>query len=60
MNARVLTVEEEKSLCPGEALTVAAVMAILVTAIVVVVVYRLMRSSTGGVKLPGGWQFSWK
>lgn len=60
MKARELTLIEQNSICPGEAITLTAVLAILVTAIIVVVVYRLMRSSSGSAKLPGGWQFSWK
>ncbi len=43
----------------GEAITVTAVMAILTVAVMAVVVYRLFRSSKGGVTVPGGWKFSW-
>lgn len=60
MNARELTISEQKSICPGEAISLTTILAILATAVIVVVVYRLMRSSAGSAKLPGGWQFSWK
>ena len=47
-------------LCPGEAITLTAVMAVLVIGIIAVVAYRLLKSSKGNVKLPGGYQFEWK
>lgn len=43
----------------GEGITVAAVMAVVLAAIVAVVVYRLFLSGKGGVTVPGGWKFSW-
>lgn len=43
----------------GEGITVAAVMAVVLSAIVAVVVYRLFLSGKGGVTIPGGWKFSW-
>ncbi len=55
-----LTREERLSLAPGEALTLAAVMAILVVSITAVIIYRMFKSTSGSAKLPGGWQFSWK
>ena len=54
---------DEKSLSeirPGEALTLATVMAIMVVAILAVVVYRVFRSKQGNIKLPGGYGFEWK
>lgn len=54
-----LTLEERKAICPGEALTLTAVLAVLSISIVTVIVYRLLRSSKGGAKMPGGWQFNW-
>lgn len=44
----------------GEALTLTTVMAILATAIVSVIVYRLFMSSEGSTTLPGGWKFTWE
>ncbi len=45
---------------PGEAVTLTSVMAVLVIAVVAIVVYKLLKSSAGGVKIPGGWTFSWR
>ncbi|MFA6755172.1 MAG: hypothetical protein WCR97_01500 [Bacilli bacterium] len=60
MKLVVLTEEELSLIKPGEVITITAVMAILVISIVVVVVYRLFQSQNGSVKIPGGWQFTWK
>ena len=60
MDKVVLTEIELNTIKVGEAVTLAAVMAILVISIVVVVVYRLFTSKSSTVKLPGGWQFTWK
>ena len=54
-----LTIEEMKNLKGGE-LTVAAVMAVMVAAIVAVIVYRLFMSSEGSTTLPGGFKFTWE
>ena len=51
MNYQIMSLEEMKNHHVGEAITVTAVMA--------VVIYRLFRSSKGGVNVPGGWKFSW-
>ena len=34
-------------------------MTIIAIAVMAVVVYKLLRSKEGGVKLPGGWNFTW-
>jgi hypothetical protein len=60
MEGQELTLAERLALRPGEAITLAAVMAILVVSIATVVIYRMFKSSTGSAKLPGGWQFTWK
>ena len=52
-----LTEYELQNTRPGEAITLAGVMAILVTAIVVVVVWKLYSTSDGSVTLPGGYKF---
>jgi len=44
----------------GEAITLTAVMAILVISIITVVIYRIFTSKSSTIKLPGGWQFTWK
>jgi hypothetical protein len=59
-NTVVLTFNELKEIKPGEAISVAAVMAILVTAIVAVIVYRIFMSSSGEATIPGGFKFEWK
>ena len=59
MKQTILTFDEMQNHYVGEAITVTAVMAVLTVAIMAVVVYRLFRSSKGGVTVPGGWKFSW-
>ena len=55
-----LTNSEMSTLVGGEAITLAAVMAILVIAIAAVVVYRLFMSSEGSAQSPGGFKFTWE
>jgi|GEM_PF-492302 hypothetical protein len=46
---------------PGEALTLAAVVAVMAVALLAILCYRLFKSSGGGtVKMPGGWAFTWE
>ena len=59
MKQQIMTLEEMANHRVGEAITVTAVMAIITVAVMAVVVYRLFRSSKGGVSVPGGWKFSW-
>ena len=59
MKGKVLTANELEEIKPGE-FTVAAVMAVLIIAVMAVVVYKLMKSNGGEVKVPGGFAFSWK
>lgn len=54
-----LTFNEMKTIKPGEALSIAAVMTILVTAIIAVVVFRLFNSTDATVSIPGGFKFDW-
>ena len=44
---------------PGEAITLASVMAVAAIAIVAVVVYKLFLSKKGSAAIPGGWKFTW-
>lgn len=60
MNGRELTITERLSIVPGEAITLAAVMAILAISVMTVICYRLFKSGNGSAKLPGGWAFTWK
>ena len=59
MKYHLMSQKEMENHYVGEALTVTAVMAILTVAVMAVVIYRLFRSSKGGVTVPGGWKFSW-
>jgi hypothetical protein len=60
MFGKELTSQELTSIKPGEALSFMAVMAIIAVAVMAVVVYKLLKSSQGGVKMPGGWNFTWE
>lgn len=44
----------------GEAITLTAVMTILVIAVMAVVIYRLFMSEKGTASIPGGFKFEWK
>lgn len=59
MKYELLTEEEMQNQVSGEALTLTAVMAILATAIIAVVVYRMFMSEKGSTTVPGGWKFTW-
>ena len=59
MKDHLMSQKEMENHYVGEALTVTAVMAVLTVAVMAVVIYRLFRSSKGGVTVPGGWKFSW-
>lgn len=59
MNYIALNEEEMANSYVGEAITIAAVMAIACIAIMAVVLYKLYRSKKGGVNVPGGWKFTW-
>lgn len=56
---KILNDQELDLIVGGEVLTLTAVMAILATAIVAVIVYRLFMSEEGSTTLPGGWKFTW-
>lgn len=43
----------------GEALTLSAVLSVLVIGIVAVMCYRIFMSEKGNISLPGGYKFSW-
>lgn len=44
----------------GEALTLSAVLSVLVIGIVAVMCYRIFMSEKGNISLPGGYKFSWR
>ena len=59
MKYELLSEQEMQNQISGEALTLTAVMAVLATAIIAVIVYRMFMSEKGSATLPGGWTFSW-
>lgn len=59
MKYQIMNESELETCSSGEAITIAAVMAILATAIVAVVVYRLFMSNKGTLAAPGGWKITW-
>lgn len=44
----------------GEPLSLTAVMAVMIIAISIIIVYRLFVSKQGSAKIPGGFTFEWK
>ncbi len=60
MNKVSLTEAELNEIRVGEAITLTAVLAVMAISILAVVVYRLFTSKSSTIKLPGGWQFTWK
>ena len=59
MKYELLSEQEMQNQVSGEALTLTAVMAVLATAIIAVIVYRMFMSKKGNATVPGGWKFSW-
>lgn len=60
MTYRKLSLDECKKICPGEAITIASIMVMVLAAVMAVVIYRLFRAAKGTVTIPGGWKFDWK
>ncbi len=60
MNKVSLTEAELNEIKVGEAITLTAVLAVMAISILAVVVYRLFTSKSSTIKMPGGWQFTWK
>ncbi len=60
MNKVSLTETELNEIKVGEAITLTAVLAVMTISILAVVVYRLFVSKSSTIKMPGGWQFTWK
>ena len=59
MRYTLLTDEEISSHYVGEAISVAAVMAIACIVIAAVVIFKMMFSNKGTATVPGGWKFTW-
>lgn len=55
-----LNTQEMSLLEVGEGITLATVLAILTISILAVAVYKMFTSQTSTIKLPGGYQFTWK
>ena len=58
MEFTLMSKEEMKNEIVGAAITLAAVLAVLVTAVIAVVVYKLFTSSKGSANV-AGWKFTW-
>lgn len=56
---RKLSDWELREIKGGEAITLTAIMAILIVALVTVITYRIFVSSKGNATLPGGFKFTW-
>ncbi len=54
-----MTQEELENEVAGAAVTLTAVMAVLATAVLAVIVYKLFISKKGTAQVPGGWKFTW-
>ncbi len=56
----LLSAQEMALVRGGEVISLTAVMAIMIIAISIVIVYRLFMSKQGTAKIPGGFTFEWK
>lgn len=59
MKYQIMNEEELVNISSGGPLSLATVMAVLATAVVAVVVYKLFLSKKGTAQVPGGWKFTW-
>lgn len=57
---RILEENEMVKIQAGELITLTAVMACLVAALIAVICYRLFMSKKGSTTLPGGFKFTWE
>lgn len=56
---RELSVIEMRNIVGGEAITVCAVMALMVAALIAVIAYKMFTTSKGSAQIPGGFKFTW-
>lgn len=56
---RKLTSQEKNEIVVGEMITITAVMAIMASALMAVIIYKLFISNKGTTVIPGGWKFTW-
>ena len=54
-----LTLEEQRAICPGEALSMATVLLVFTVVILAVVAYKLFTSPDAKITIPGGYKFEW-
>lgn len=59
MKYELMTEDELVAETSGAAITLTAVMAVLATAVLAVIVYKLFLSKKGTAQVPGGWKFTW-
>jgi len=59
MNAIPMSVERQRELHPGEALTMATVTLVFTVVILAIVAYKLFVAGKAKVQVPGGWKFEW-
>ena len=59
MKYELMTEDELVAETSGAAITLTAVMAVLATAVLAVIVYKLFLSKKGTAQIPGGWKFTW-
>lgn len=59
MKYEIMTEKELQNEISGAAISLTAVMAILASAVIAVVVYKIFLSKKGTATVPGGWKFTW-
>ena len=59
MNYEIMSKEELMNEVSGDPITLTAVMAVLASAVIAVVIYKLFMSKKGSAAIPGGWKFTW-
>lgn len=59
MNYEIMSKEEMMNEVSGDPITLTAVMAVLASAVIAVVIYKLFMSKKGSAAIPGGWKFTW-
>ncbi len=59
MNYEIMSKEELMNEVSGDPITLTGVMAILASAVIAVVIYKLFISKKGSAAIPGGWKFTW-
>jgi bacteriocin-like protein len=55
-----LTTTQLKEVTGGEFVTLTAIIGVCVLSIICVMAYKILRSTSGKLKMPGDFQFEWK